>query len=163
MITYGTTRVVLSVSPRTVIKVVRLRPARLLMRLIKHAFHRQVGERLQQFDEGNVWQAMLKYVFAGFYANRQEWQLSQQYPEAPIARVSRMLLWGVILVQPRGEAIVAVDRLVVNHPLWSDMVEEMGSVKGALTQFARFGGRILLVDLGWPLLSERLPLRLIQG
>lgn len=159
MIAWGTTRVVLSISGSWVIKIVRPRPLRMVQRLLYHTRHQQVGEQLQKFD-GSPLRAVLKYVFAGWYANRQEWLLSQRYPHAPIARVTHCWCGGLLLVQQRGLAVTEVDSQVINHPLWPDMVEESGSAEQALTQFARFGKQVLLVDLGWPPLLQRFALRM---
>lgn len=164
MIMWGTTRVVLMI-PRstTVIKIVRPRVVRPLLQLVRHMWSGQVQTRLQNFHR-NPWQGGLRYVLAGIVANRQEWRVSQAYPSAPLAVVTRLYCGGLVIVQARGAAIGVGDiDQVSRHPLWNVMVDETGSPEEALRQFARFGERILLVDFGWWKLRELLPLHFCEA
>ncbi|HEX5774355.1 MAG TPA: hypothetical protein VFY28_00115 [Candidatus Paceibacterota bacterium] len=42
-------------------------------------------------------------LIGGILANRQEYQISRDHPELPVARVRSIHLWGLMLVMERGE------------------------------------------------------------
>ncbi len=109
-ITSGGTRIVL-VCSSFVIKIPRFKILRAIRQLFVHTTNKQVKKRLQKFDE-NVIRAGLKYIFAGLIANRLECYYSKKHPTSKSIMPVRGYLYGLIVVQPRGEV------LPKNHPRW---------------------------------------------
>jgi len=139
------------------IKIARFRLIRPAIRLAQLFREKRVRTQLRKYDE-NALMGSLKYLCAGVVANRVEYQLSREYPNAPIAEVLTMLLGGLIIIQERGEPVSIFNSQVRSHPLWAAMVEEAGNEFGAQLQFARFtpDSQVRLVDFGRPELGPML-------
>jgi len=83
-----------------------------LLRVFKHVwwalFQKDTAqEKYEKYRASTPQQAVGNYLrnlaLHGFQANRQEFRLSRDYPELPLARVFGMYLGGFVLVMERGE------------------------------------------------------------
>lgn len=142
----GTTRLVILAGNRAY-KIARFRPIRPLIRLFQLMKVGGVRSQLETYGQ-NLTRGGINYLLAGLLANRVEYQLSKEYPDALISPVVALYLWGVMIIQDRGETVSIADKAVKSHPLWAVMLAEKGSETAACSQFARFVGKVLLVDYG---------------
>ncbi len=128
-------------------KIARFRLFRNFFQLIRHLCSGQVKQRLARFDPVPG-KAVLRYVFGGVLANREEWYIARKYASEEMAGVIGLHLFGLVLVQERGSP-VPEDSTFIDHSLWSMMLEKkQGNVAEALKQFAVFDGKVRLVDMG---------------
>ena len=143
----GSTRVVFLVGCFA-FKIARFRPLRPMIRLIEHLRGGVVGEKLQKFDERTSC-AVVKYLFAGIYANRTEYLYSRYTGYIPVAQVVRLYFGGLFLLQERGNPVDSENQSVLRHPMWLTMLEEKeGDPIAARAQFVLIRGEVRLADYG---------------
>jgi hypothetical protein len=149
-IAWGATRFVI-LTDRFAIKFARFRPFRMLAQLYRRLRAGTVDAGLSQFHENRVL-AAIKYMVSGVLSNLVEARFSRECPEETDVAPTLYSFLGLINIQPRGGAITDED---IAHCPFRDLASERGAERefadlSQAKQFARFGSRILLVDMGMP-------------
>jgi len=140
-ITWGTTRIVL-LTKNWAIKIPRIRPVRPVVRLVQLLMCGQVKRQLRTYHP-NAIGGVLKYLTAGLRANRIDVLASRLGCRDVV--YAEQYLGGLIVLQLRGDEVSVEE--AKSHPLWSPIRHAEQCDKRATEQFARFGERILLVDV----------------
>lgn len=118
-----------------------------LAQFARHFVRGQIKEKLKHFDNRPD-RAILKYFFGGILANREEYYISQTYPSQDRAHVLSIHLFGMLVIQERGE-VLSENLNAETHPLWQLMLRKKDNdLDKARAQFANFGGKVKLIDLG---------------
>ena len=142
----GTTRIVLLIGDKAV-KIGRLRPLRLLARMLLLPFSWQRRQHFLAKYGPKFAQAMLNDLCAGLYANRNEYAYYKVYRDSRVMPTTEQLCGGWIIIQPRGTPI-SVNELSEKPSLKQRIGMESCEVDTA-AQFCRHpDGRIVLVDYG---------------
>ncbi len=139
---YGSTRYVFCVG-NVAIKVARVKALYWILRLLKFQREGGVIQKVTTTSKRKKF-AALKHLFAGVFANIEEFRFYQKYPSLPIAP-TLFSLFGLVNIQVRGEIIerdeltqcpfreVAGDQYDLNH--WH--------------HFGRINGTVHLLDYGF--------------
>ncbi len=104
----GSTRFVLLVGDRA-IKIGRMRPLRLLFRLLLLPFSKKRREHFFAKYGHTFLQAAWKDLCAGLYANRGEYEYCQAFKDPRVMPTIVLLLKGWIVIQPRGRPLLPND------------------------------------------------------
>ncbi|HEV7121254.1 MAG TPA: hypothetical protein VGN56_00350 [Candidatus Paceibacterota bacterium] len=146
----GTTRFVI-LARRHAIKIARPRITHMLKRILSIPVRWKVtADRRVLFQSGEAVTghgvaARLRHFFlSGLAANRQEYRLSREHPELPIAPVHGLYLFGIVLVMARGERVEerASERFRAPYHATADL--------HSAAHVCRFSDRLLFVDYGHP-------------
>lgn len=141
----GTTRLVFLVGD-SAIKIGRMRPLRLLLRMLCLPCSRQRRQHfLAKYGPGFA-RAALNDLCAGLYANRNEYAYYTARKDPRVMPTTRQLLNGWVIIQLRGMPISARD--LAEKPLIRQRTAEKCEVDDAM-QFCRHpDGRVVLADYG---------------
>lgn len=128
-----------------------------MLQLYRRTKSGTVNSGLAKFDENKVI-ASIKYVIGGIVSNLAEARLSRECPEEKNVAPTLFSFFGLVNIQPRGEAIKHGD--LINCPFRTlvsrtDIHVEFKDFDQP-EQFARFGDKILLIDAGTPVVARYL-------
>lgn len=130
------------------IKIARPRPFRALRRLVEHWMNGEVRARLLTFAE-NPFLAIIRYIFSGIIANRNEYRLWQESRHNFLVP-TLYSFWYLINIQKRGESI-SQKEFITSHPLKKLLAGKSPAFVNDMTQaenFCRYEGQVSLLDYG---------------
>lgn len=128
------------------IKVGRIRPLRMLSRLLLLPLSKRYRDRFFKKYGRPLLQALVRDLCAGRYANQNEYAYWQSSRNPHVMPTTNSYLFGWVIIQNRGEPVTTEDvHNLILRPLEAPSSCEMSTS----TQFARDkNGRVLLVDYG---------------
>lgn len=146
----GGTRIVFVFSDY-VVKIPRIRPVRIISRLLFHAKEKDCREALLVLNPKGVIRGAIGYIFAGFIANYIEYNFYKNHKNLELIIPVRGYLFGLILTQKRAREIEE-DAL----PEWKSFLENFLIKKFSEDEqdlcvsrnFGIEGGKIKLLDYG---------------
>jgi len=142
----GTTRIVLLIGDQA-IKIGRLRPLRLLLRLLILPFSRERRRHfLAKYGPG-ITRAVMQDLCAGLYANRNEYDYSATHRDPRVIPTTKRLWGGWIVIQLRGTPIMVHE--LPEAPVLRKRIGTQPCEMDKATQFCRHpDGRVVLADYG---------------
>ncbi len=147
LILCGGTRIVVLWGDKA-FKIARLRPVRLLLRMLLFPFQ-SASKRARFYNRyGHIPKGLVNYVVWGLMANRNEFEYWNQTHDSRVMPVTSRFIGYLVIVQTRGEP-VSDSELHDSHPLGTISREFRPTVRyGLRHQFAKRRGRVFLVDYG---------------
>lgn len=143
----GKTRIVLLVGNKA-IKFGRVRFVRLFARTVSFPFmSKRNHDRFYARYGKPFFKGAFKYLFAGLYANRNEFRHCEQFEDHRVVPTSHLFFKGWVIVQQRGKPI-SHERLLEGNPFHGMSVPAGFLEKDQPWQFCEIGGKILLADYG---------------
>lgn len=136
----GTTRVVL-LTGGYALKFARIRPLKTVLKIIAYCLFQYHRDQLHRVYDQNIFRAFWKYLFAGIYANRSEYQYWHKTKDERCAPILKQYLLGLLVVQPRAEA-VTLERVSISRVKNFLRDIELASEK----QYGLLNGRCVLID-----------------
>ena len=144
----GKTRIVFLIKDQA-IKIGKVRPIRLFVRMVAFPFTSQRNhDRFYARYGSTLPRAVWRYLIAGLFANRNEYEYYQACRDCRVMPTVRKFLGGWVVIQHRGTAVSALE-LGLGNPF--DVLETNPEFleRNQPWQFCRnSGGQIVLVDYG---------------
>ncbi|MEI8270320.1 MAG: hypothetical protein WCG45_03040 [bacterium] len=145
-ICFGGTRVVLLFGNKAV-KIGRIKPIRLTLRILLFPFMSKKRNDLYREVYGKkFFLSIVNYLLIGRNSNIIEYDYYQKTKDSRVTPTKRILLFGWIVVQDRGES-VSMQKLRENNP-FNDIPNFLFPEKNTPRQFCEIDGKLFLADYG---------------
>ena len=140
-IKYGATRIVVLLGNKA-IKFGKIRLLRFFLRMMILPFSRYQRERFRTKYGTSFLDAAVNDILFGLLANRKEYNYYTSTRDARVIPTLSSFLWGLVIVQSRGQAVSNKDIEGLNY------IDLHPAELATPTQFCQHNGKVLLVDYG---------------